>query len=239
MLDYDGTLAPFRVERDQAIPYPGVRELLEKIRATGKTRLVVVSGRKIDDLLPLLGLNPPPEVWGSHGLEHLQEDGRYAQLALSGAQKDFLKRLAAWAERTGWATHFEPKPAGAAFHWRGLPEKEKRHLEHEVLEKWKLVAESAGFLIYYFDGGLEFRIQGVTKGGVVSQLLGEMGPDTISAYLGDDSTDEDAFKMLGNRGLAVLVRKQWRPTVAAVWLVPPDELIEFLEKWLEASGGTE
>mgnify|MGYP001553622600 CR=1 FL=1 len=29
MLDYDGTLAPFRENRFEAVPYPGVREVLE------------------------------------------------------------------------------------------------------------------------------------------------------------------------------------------------------------------
>ena len=32
LLDYDGTLAPFRQERDKAFPYPGVRKILEKIQ---------------------------------------------------------------------------------------------------------------------------------------------------------------------------------------------------------------
>jgi trehalose-6-phosphatase len=31
LLDYDGTLAPFHLERNKAFPYPGVREILEKI----------------------------------------------------------------------------------------------------------------------------------------------------------------------------------------------------------------
>ena len=31
LLDYDGTLAPFVPERDRAVPYPGVRELLKKM----------------------------------------------------------------------------------------------------------------------------------------------------------------------------------------------------------------
>ena len=119
LLDYDGTLAPFRVERDQAVPYPGVREWLGKIRDSSKTRLVVVSGRKIDDLLPLLGLNPPPEIWGSHGLERLHPDGRYERQPISDRQREFLQNLEQWAKQSGWDSHFELKPGGAAFHWRG------------------------------------------------------------------------------------------------------------------------
>ena len=45
LLDYDGTLAPFREERDEAVPYPGVREAVRNQIVSGRSRLVVVSGR--------------------------------------------------------------------------------------------------------------------------------------------------------------------------------------------------
>ena len=67
LLDYDGTLAPFRVNRSTALPYPGVRELLDTIISAQHTRVVIISGRSIDDLVPLLGLQNLPEIWGSHG----------------------------------------------------------------------------------------------------------------------------------------------------------------------------
>ncbi|MCD6525558.1 MAG: hypothetical protein J7K75_01025 [Desulfuromonas sp.] len=97
MLDYDGTLAPFRVEREQAVPYPGVRELLTAIQADTETRLVIISGRAIDDLLPLLAFNPPPEIWGCHGWERLDAFGQrlVAQLpvqAALGLQKAQLRK---------------------------------------------------------------------------------------------------------------------------------------------------
>ena len=62
------------------------------------------------------------------------------------------------------------------------------------------------------------------------------------AYLGDDQTDEDAFRAVGDigeKGLSVLVRTHVRETAADVWIKPPQQLIEFLENWLLASGGTE
>ena len=77
LIDYDGTLAPFHVEPDEAFPYPGVREVLERIMKTPDIRLVIVSGRWIKDLIPLLQLQKQPEIWGSHGLERLKADGSY------------------------------------------------------------------------------------------------------------------------------------------------------------------
>ena len=238
MLDYDGTLAPFRVERDQAFPYPGVREALKKIRHSGKTRLIIVTGRKIEDVLPLLGLTPPPEIWGSHGLERLLPDGSYRRKPISKEQRDLLTQMKHWAEKFGWTPRFERKPGGAAFHWRGLSDSEKERLAQAVLNRWKVLAEQVGFLLHYFDGGLEFRTKGISKGEAVRQLLKESEPETCAAYLGDDQTDEDAFRALGDRGLSVLVRGEPRPTAAAIRLVPPDELLNFLKKWCEAAGGS-
>ena len=71
LLDYDGTLAPFRVEPRKAFPYPGVRQVLNRLMRTQGIRIVIVTGRWIKDLLPLLQLEIQPEIWGSHGLERL------------------------------------------------------------------------------------------------------------------------------------------------------------------------
>ena len=67
-------------------------------------------------------------------------------------------------------------------------------------------------------------------------ILGEIGPKAAVAYLGDDQTDENAFRAIKGRGLAVLVRIEPRPTMADVWLRPPEELGNFLRGWLTACG---
>jgi trehalose-phosphatase len=60
LLDYDGTLAPFQIDPARAEPYPGVREAIATILAAGHTRLAIVTGRAIRDLVPLLRLDPLP-----------------------------------------------------------------------------------------------------------------------------------------------------------------------------------
>lgn len=63
------------------------------------------------------------------------------------------------------------------------------------------------------------------------------GSDCPVAYLGDDLSDEAAFRAVqrvGRRGLGVLVRREWRDTAAEVWLRPPGELKGFLERWVKA-----
>ena len=83
-----------------------------------------------------------------------------------------------------------------------------------------------------FDGGIELRVPARDKGDGVRTILGEMENDAIVAYLGDDLTDEDAFRAIKGKGLGVLVRKKLRPTAADVWIRPPKELLEFLAEWL-------
>ena len=91
-----------------------------------------------------------------------------------------------------------------------------------------------------FDGGVELRPREPNKGSVVRSLLGAQKPPAAFAFLGDNRTDEDAFvavreAMRGRSALSVLVRPEWRPTAADVWLRPPEELLEFLQAWAEHS----
>jgi hypothetical protein len=88
-----------------------------------------------------------------------------------------------------------------------------------------------------FDGGIELRAAGRNKGDVVRTLAAEAGPDAALAYLGDDLTDEDAFRAMPDHGAAVLVRERLRPTAANLWVRPPAELLAFLGRWHAASRG--
>ena len=88
--------------------------------------------------------------------------------------------------------------------------------------------------LHEFNGGIEMRPGGMDKGMVVDRLLSESGGP--AAYLGDDLTDEDAFRAISGRGIGVLVSPELRETAADVWLAPPEELIWFLERWIEKCG---
>jgi len=238
LLDYDGTLAPFQVRRDKAFPYPGVAEVLKEIIQQGATRLVVVSGRRPDELIPLLGLKQLPEIWGSHGGERLLPDGTYQKGALSRQDRRALEATAAWMAGLGWGPHLERKPFGLALHWRGMRIQEKRNMQDKALEQVPLLVAGTGLSLQAFDGGLELRAPGITKGEVVETILAEMQMDTVAAYLGDDLTDEDAFAVLKTQSpgsIGVLVREELRKTKADLWLRPPEELLDFFRRWQKAA----
>jgi trehalose-phosphatase len=231
LLDYDGTLAPFKIKREEVVPYDGVREILNKILAETNTRVIIVSGRMIDDLLPLLGLNSIPEIWGSHGFERLLPDGSIEKKLLSDTCINGLETAYSWIIKEGHETHCEKKPSSVAFHLRGLQKDIQKELTQKVKFAWEPIAHDGNLEIHSFDGGLELRVPDVNKGEVIVRILTESDDQAILAYLGDDLTDEDAFKALKGKGLSFLVRKEFRETLADCWLVPPNGLLDFLNNW--------
>jgi trehalose 6-phosphate phosphatase len=235
LLDYDGTLAPFCVDRSLAVPYPEVLPLIVRIMTHG-TRVVLISGRPAREVLVLSGIDPQPEIWGSHGLERLLPDGRY-EVSSVPAHQDYLLAAASLLRDAGLESRTEIKPGGVAVHWRGLDPAKAEKLAKEVPQLWKPLLERAPFRLLEFDCGLEIRVAGPGKGDAVRAILKEAGEGAAVAYLGDDQTDEDAFRALKGNGLTALVRSQPRPTAADVWLQPPQELVRFFEEWLRASGG--
>ncbi len=231
LLDYDGTLAPFKIERDEAVPYAGVREILDSILAETGTRVIIISGRMVDDLLPLLGLKTIPEIWGSHGFERLLPDGSIEKQLLSESCCHGLEAAYNWVIKEGHEAHCEKKASSIAFHFRGLQKDIQKELTRKVRSAWQPLTHDGYLQIHSFDAGLELRIPGVNKGEVVERILAESDNQAIMAYLGDDLTDEDAFKALKGKGLTLLVRKKFRETLADCWLVPPVELLDFLNNW--------
>ncbi len=230
MLDYDGTLAPFRVEREQAYPYPGIRERLIDIRADPDTRLIIISGRAVRDVMPLLGLDPAPEIWGSHGAErYLPGQGIRLHSLPENTNKE-LESIMSWALENKLGDSIEKKPTGIAFHVRALDEQAANQLAEKIRSTWADRAASFGLELRDFDGGLELRASGISKADAVKSILDESG-EAVIAYLGDDLTDEDAFRALGGKGLRILVRKEIRDTLADIRLTPPDELLDFLDRW--------
>ncbi|MCB2203362.1 trehalose-phosphatase [bacterium] len=231
LLDYDGTLAPFVTQRDQAVPYPGIRELLSRIIADPRNRVVIISGRAVADLKPLLAIDPLPEIWGSHGWERLMRDGSYEAPPFPDAVIEMFDEEWQWLLEHFDAAQLERKPASVALHWRGLEPARQKKLEREARRKWRPLGESEQFEVHAFDGGLELRAAGRNKGDAVRTLLGEVGEDVPIAYFGDDQTDEDAFKALKGRGLRILVRPEVRDTEADIHCVPPEGLHTLLQLW--------
>lgn len=244
LLDYDGTLAPFRVDRFTARPWAGVRELLQRIQRQGRTRMAVVTGRPAGEIAPMLRLEPALETWGLHGAERLYPDGRRELEPTQPETETKLEELREHLRRDSLGGLVEDKANGVVMHWRGASAQKAKSIEKKTRALFEPLAQMDGLGLLEFEAGLELRA-GRDKGGAVEAILAELGaagPEACPvAFLGDDLTDEAAFRAVnavGSCGLSVLVRRDRRETAAQVWLRPPEELKDFLERWVQASSNS-
>jgi trehalose 6-phosphate phosphatase len=236
LLDYDGTLAPFREERHLAYPYDGIEERLNMLIASKGTKVIIVSGRAIKDLKPLLKLDKFPEIWGSHGWEHRDINGQYSLFNCSDFSLQELERFNKFLKDNGFGEYVEQKPVSLALHFRGVEPDKIVAIKDSVAHYISRISGDSGLVLSEFDGGMELKIPGLNKGSVVRGILESYPQDAAVAYLGDDLTDEDAFSALRDRKpsvLSVLVRITPRPSTADTWIKPPEEVLDFLDRWIE------
>lgn len=232
LLDYDGTLAPFCFNPEEAYPYPEISKTLKRIQQETDTRLAIVTGRGASEIPKLLELTGV-EVWGCHGLERLKADGSDEFSRIDARLLAAIETASKLIACEGLSSFAERKTASIAIHWRG-----REAIAEAVMQKmrriWSLIPDRDDLRLAPFEGGIEIRPAKKDKGDAVRSLLYEMGPDVAMAYLGDDLTDEDAFGALTRRGFNVLVRQEYRPTLADAWIKPPAALLEFLRGWVAA-----
>jgi trehalose-phosphatase len=232
MLDYDGTLAPFNVDRNKAYPYPKAAEIVNRILVDNSCRVIIICGRTIDDLLNLIKFESMPEIWGSHGYENQLPGGTRFTETVSGDVKETIRFYEEAFRIADLEKYCEKKSFGIAVHWRGCSSDQINQIKTKV-DQIASKINNQSVNVADFDGGKEIRIKGIDKGSAVNKVMSTAMAGSVSAYLGDDLTDEDAFRQIGDSGLKVLVRENTRKTLADIRLTPPDELVWFLGKWRE------
>jgi trehalose-phosphatase len=241
MLDCDGTLAPFVADRLSAKVYAGVAERLIRLAGVRGIRLAILSGRPAKEVLSLLPQKMKEmkvEISGGHGRERLLPNGCYETIPLSPAQGRYLDEFENLITSKGFPFVLERKVGSLALHTRGLDAVDAKRICKLAQSHYRsiaLVDENAGLEWLRFDGGIEIRGTGRTKADAVLGILSDVPFGTPVAYLGDDQTDEDAFRVLRDRQSAasVLVRAQPRETAAKWWICPPTELLAFLDRYLD------
>jgi trehalose-phosphatase len=233
LLDYDGTLAAFRIDRFQARPWAGVRRQLQRIQRHGRTRIAVITGRPAAEIAPMLALDDPIEVWGLHGAERLHPNGHRELDDAPPAARARLDEIRAFLRLDSLGGLYEDKPNAAVLHWRGHAPARARQIEQRARALFAPLVSLQGIALLEFEAGIELRV-GRDKGGAVRQILAESGDDSPVSYVGDDLSDEAAFRAVNQaRGphLSVLMRRASRATAADLWLRPPAQLRMFLARW--------
>ena len=239
LLDYDGTLADFRVDRFTARPWSGVRELLTQIQNDGRTQIRVITGRPAIEINQLLQLPSPVEVWGLHGAERLFADGRREMQQVSPEARHKLDELRVLLRADAFGGLFEDKPNAAVMHWRGHSPQRAKIIEQKSRALFEPAAQVKGLSLLPFESGIELRA-GRDKGGAVRAIVDQIGAGNPVVFLGDDLTDEPAFRAVNRMTtphISVLVRRALRETDAQIWMKPPEDLRWFLRQWINALHG--
>ncbi len=229
-LDYDGTLTPIVRDPAEARLSPPMRRAVQRL--AGAIPVAVVSGRDRGDVESLVQLESLIYA-GSHGfdirgpeLRHEHEGG----VAVLGDLEDVERQLRARLESIRGA-QVERKRFAVAVHYRNVDDAavegvesavDAVHAAHAKLRK------RGGKKIFELQPDIPWD-----KGRAVLWLLETLDldrPDVLPMYLGDDLTDEDAFRALAGRGLGIVVGDFAPPTAADFRLRDVGEVQVFLER---------
>jgi len=232
-LDYDGTLTPIVSRPERALCPVKVKRMLETLRDLPGVHLAVISGRSLEDVRRKVGVAGITYV-GNHGLEIEKPGGRPGKRAPSLRTPELreITRNVQKALKDLPGILFEEKGPILSVHYRNVPLEFSMQIPHVVKEelrsrkgRWKT---ASGKMV------LEIRPNvGFDKGKAVKEILQTFpSRGRLPFYLGDDQTDEDAFRVLKGRGISVFIGSPRFPSGADFFLRNPADVHEFLRRCL-------
>ncbi|OIV99412.1 hypothetical protein TanjilG_17222 [Lupinus angustifolius] len=241
-LDYDGTLSPIVDNPDCAFMSDNMRAAVKRVAEYFPT--AIISGRNRDMVYEFVGLT---ELYyaGSHGMDIMcpvkstnkQKQDKEVNLFQPAAEFlpmiDEVFRSLVETTKDIKGAKVENNKFCASVHYRNVDEKNwdlVGQCVHDVLKGYPRLRLTHGRKV------LEVRpVINWDKGKAVTFILESLGlancDDVLPIYIGDDRTDEDAFKVLreGNKGYGILVSSAPKQSNANYSLRDPSEVMEFLK----------
>jgi trehalose-phosphatase len=237
-LDYDGTLTPIVSMPDKAFISQEVKELLNKLSKSPKCKLAIISGRALKDIKNIIGLKG--NIYsGNHGLEIEGPKIKFEPLvslrykAILEQIKNGLNKKLSFIN----GAFVEDKGLSLSLHYR-LVDKEDipqvKTIFHETIILYLVrnkIKIKTGKMVLEVRPPSEWD-----KGKIVLWLLARQkfavkDKNFVPIYIGDDKTDEDAFKVLKNKGITVFVGEP-KSSYAQYYLGDSNEVKEFLKRIL-------
>ncbi len=232
-LDYDGTLTPLKRHPSEATLSAPMREAIATCVERSDTDVTIVSGRSVDDVSKMVGI-PGVTFAGNHGLEITGPEIESFQHEDIPAYQERLHELAESLEELCIAGAWvEEKRASLTFHYREADPARHAELAARTSER----IQASGFQARAAHCAIEARPPiGWDKGHAVLHILrllyGPMWAESVrTIYVGDDETDEDAFRVLTGLGITFRIGPAPGRTGASRLLPDVDALGTLLE-WL-------
>jgi trehalose 6-phosphate phosphatase len=228
-LDYDGTLTPIVSHPEKALLSDSMRQALQSL--VMRAPVAILSGRDLDDVRQRVNIGAIVYA-GSHGFDIAGPRGLRKEMAteflprLDMIEKELANQLAGIA-----GARVERKRFSIAAHYRNVNKSDIPKVElavSEVAARHRALRKMDGKKVYELLPDIDWD-----KGKAVLWLLENQGLERAKVrpiYIGDDRTDEDAFRGLGQCGVGILVSEQPQPTAASYSLKDPTEVERFLRE---------
>ncbi|KAB2088706.1 Trehalose-phosphate phosphatase [Gossypium arboreum] len=252
-LDYDGTLSPIVDDPDRAFMSDAMRSAVRNVAKYFPT--AIISGRSRDKVYELVGLT---ELFyaGSHGMDimgpvkHTESDDGHPNCVRSIDQEgkevnlfqparefipmiDEVFRTLVENTKDIKGAKVENHKFCTSVHYRNVEEKNWPIIAqcvHDILKDYPRLRLTHGRKVLEVRPVIDWN-----KGKAVEFLLESLGlsdrDDVLPIYIGDDKTDEDAFKVLkeGNMGYGILVSSVPKESNAIFSVRDPSEVKKFLK----------
>src|SRR5437773_7273438 len=232
-LDYDGTLTPIVSHPENALLSDSMRQALQEVVL--QAPVAILSGRDVDDVRQRVNIGAIVYA-GSHGFDIAGPRRMRKEMAaeflpkLDMVEKELGKQLGGIP-----GAIVERKRFSIAAHYRNVNESDVHKVERavsEVAARHRELRKMDGKKVYELLPDIDWD-----KGKAVLWLLENLGLEhgkVRPIYIGDDRTDEDAFRALEKSGTGILTREQRRSTSASYSLKDPTEVERFLRELVAA-----
>ncbi|KAH8412841.1 hypothetical protein KR009_006229, partial [Drosophila setifemur] len=238
LLDYDGTLAPI-ADNPAKTKMPAALEAnLKRIAQHPQIFLAIISGRGLKDVQRQVNIDGIIYA-GNHGLEIEYPDGsRHDYQLPAEIQQNYtnmVKELKEKVEKNGaWV---EDKKVSLTYHYRDTPAElkdQQKQLASEICKKY-------GFRPNQAHEAIEAKPpvnwnKGEAALYILNQQFGELwSQEAMVLFAGDDTTDEDAMRVLQGLGKSFRISADAKIQTYADFRLPNQGVMTDMLEWIAGS----
>jgi trehalose-phosphatase len=230
-LDFDGTLVPIQNDPKQCFLSDKIKSQLLLLAGSQCCYLIVLSGRALSDIKKRIGIQ---KVYygGNHGLDISGPNLRFThpRALASKSTIEYVTRKLIKETANIEGVWLEKKKFSVSLHFRSVRTSEVKIVKkvfHNVVENY-----SKNYLLTTMKGKKVLELLpdiAWDKGRAVLWFLQQLKARCLPVYLGDDRTDEDAFKALRGKGITIHIGKS-KKTFADYYLKGHWELPRLLQQ---------